>query len=90
MTDQLIAKKPEPIGIIKPKLARTCGNCEYGKAVPQDLTVVACNGLPPQMIVTGYTPAGPQMALLYPNLPRSQPGCALFAQRGLQDGERSN
>lgn len=88
--NEVVAKRPEPIGIIKPKMAATCGNCNFGNSVHQDLTVVACNGLPPQMIVIGYAPQGPQIALMYPNLPRSQAACALFQQRGLADGERSN
>ncbi len=90
MTEQLIAKKPEPIGIIRGKVAQLCGNCHFGNTVAADLTIIACAGLPPQMIVMGYAPQGPQIALMHPNLPRSQPACALFRERGPGAGEKAN
>lgn len=91
MNDSLTTKvNGAPLGIIKPKMAPCCGGCHFSDPLPQDLKMIICKGLPPQMVVVGVTAQGPQLMPCYPNLPRGNPGCALHRERGLPDGERSN
>lgn len=71
MTAPLIAPKP------------TCGSCRF-TAPLHDLTKVVCHGAPPSAQIVGMTPAGPQIAVLRPNVERADPPCALHQPKAVQ------
>lgn len=50
----------------------------------KDLTLVECQGAPPQIVMVPQQLAGGQAlvpTLIRPNMPRRQPCCALFAPK---------
>jgi hypothetical protein len=65
--------KPSP-GLIR---AEVCGNCLFGVAIPEDLSLVTCHGVPPTPAIFGMTPNGPSILMMRARLPRSEAGCAL-------------
>lgn len=63
---------------------KTCGECVFGKPMADNLTLVRCEGMPPQIALSVVkTPAGPAFAekLAYPNMERGHQQCALFRPR---------
>jgi hypothetical protein len=61
--------------------AEVCGNCMFGVAIPEDLSLVTCHGVPPTPAIFGMTPNGPSILMMRARLPRSEAGCALHRRQ---------
>lgn len=55
-----------------------CGSCRFAQAVPEDLKVIECRGVPPTPAIMGMGPNGPAVGLLRARLPRTEKACALW------------
>ena len=49
--------------------------------IPASIDMVACHGVPPTPVVVGMSPQGPALSLLYANMKRREPRCALWAKQ---------
>lgn len=67
--------------IIRPTVPKTCGSCEFGVTIKEDLKITECHGAPPTPAIMGMGPSGPAVGLLRARLPRTEKGCALWAQK---------
>lgn len=58
----------------------TCGSCRFTDPIKEDLTLVHCMGMPPQLLGIP-TPQGIQISPQRPRMPRSHPRCALYERQ---------
>ena len=63
---------------------KTCGQCHYGKLVPQDITRRVCWGAPPQVAVT---PKG--IMAVRPPVGANDEACALYVARQVVEMSRA-
>lgn len=59
----------------------TCGGCLFGVAIPEDMTLCECHGVPPTPAIYGMTANGPSIVMMRARMPRSEPGCALHRKQ---------
>lgn len=53
-----------------------CGNCEFGKVLPQNIKTRLCWGGPPA-VITLPAPGGIQVKSVRPMVDASEPGCGM-------------
>ena len=63
----------------------TCGTCEWGDIVPEDMKLRMCTAMPPVPVVLGarQTVAGPQPYIesMRPGVPASLKACSLHKRK---------
>lgn len=59
-------------------IVKTCGQCQFGKIMSQDITKRVCWGAPPQVVAV--TPKG--ITSIRPLVGANDEACALYAARG--------
>lgn len=62
---------------------KTCGQCEHGKAIPEDLTKRACKGAPPQIMLLPNRLGQVEIKQVFPTMNSTEEACGLFKQKVL-------
>lgn len=55
----------------------TCGTCQHGKLVVQDMTKRDCKGAPPQLVVLPAK-GGVSVQIMYPRINASDEACGAY------------
>ena len=67
----------------------TCGECEHGARIKEDLTMRVCHGGPPQLIAVP-APGGMSIVGMLPHVHATDRACALFKRFEFQTLKAAN
>jgi hypothetical protein len=67
---------------------RRCGNCHFGKIMPQDFTARICWGAPPTPSIVPVGPGKVAQQMIRPIVRAIDDPCALYRAKGVEEIER--